>query len=230
MTERHGGTELTNTLLLAGGIGLGLALVVWVLFGTGAKLALMLGVLAAAVVLVVILWRGSQAAQDARAEPAPLPEPAEPAPVASDPEPAEATTAEPAPEAAPAETSANKSKPTADDILTGQRASEAAFNAPMAEDEPVKTDKSDSVPSGEGSKPEGLSAARDGQPDDLKRIKGVGPKLEALLNELGYFHFDQIAAWNADEVAWVDQNLKGFKGRVTRDSWVAQAAELAQDG
>ena len=37
------------------------------------------------------------------------------------------------------------------------------------------------------------------------------------------FHFDQIAAWTAAEVAWVDDNLEGFKGRVTRDEWVAQA-------
>ncbi|MEM8658866.1 MAG: NADH-quinone oxidoreductase subunit NuoE, partial [Pseudomonadota bacterium] len=47
-----------------------------------------------------------------------------------------------------------------------------------------------------GSKPKGLKAARDGGPDDLKRIKGVGPKLEKLLHSLGYFHFDQLAAWS----------------------------------
>jgi hypothetical protein len=34
------------------------------------------------------------------------------------------------------------------------------------------------------------------------------------------------AAWNADEIAWVDDNLEGFKGRVTRDNWVAQAKAL----
>jgi NADH-quinone oxidoreductase subunit E len=79
-------------------------------------------------------------------------------------------------------------------------------------------------------RPEGLSAARDGGPDDLKQIKGVGPKLEALLHRLGYFHFDQIAAWTAAEVAWVDDNLEGFKGRVTRDDWVAQARLLADGG
>ena len=58
-------------------------------------------------------------------------------------------------------------------------------------------------------------------------IKGVGPKLEALLNRLGFYHFDQIAAWRAEEVDWVDQNLEGFKGRVSRDNWVAQATALA---
>jgi NADH-quinone oxidoreductase subunit E len=66
--------------------------------------------------------------------------------------------------------------------------------------------------------------------DDLKRIKGVGPKLEKLCNRLGFYHFDQIAAWTADEVAWVDQNLEGFKGRVTRDNWVEQARLLASGG
>jgi NADH-quinone oxidoreductase subunit E len=79
-------------------------------------------------------------------------------------------------------------------------------------------------------KPRGLKAARKGGADDLKRIKGVGPKLEVLLHSLGYFHFDQIAAWGPAEVAWVDDNLEGFKGRVSRDGWVAQARELSEGG
>ncbi len=79
-----------------------------------------------------------------------------------------------------------------------------------------------------GVKPQGLDAARDGIPDDLKLIKGVGPKMEKLCNSLGYYHFDQIAAWSPSEVAWVDDNLEGFKGRVTRDSWVSQAKVLAK--
>ncbi|KGK80759.1 hypothetical protein PM03_02175 [Thalassobacter stenotrophicus] len=81
-----------------------------------------------------------------------------------------------------------------------------------------------------GTKPAGLTAARDGKADDLKLIKGVGPKLETLINSLGFYHFDQIAAWSEDEIAWVDQNLEGFKGRVTRDTWVAQAKALAAGG
>jgi NADH-quinone oxidoreductase subunit E len=80
---------------------------------------------------------------------------------------------------------------------------------------------------GSGSKPAALKAPRDSGADNLKMIKGVGPKLETLLNGLGFYHFDQVAAWTADEVAWVDQNLEGFKGRVSRDDWVAQAKALA---
>ena len=79
----------------------------------------------------------------------------------------------------------------------------------------------------EGVKPKSLSAAREGGPDDLKRIKGIGPKLEKLCHTLGFYHFDQIAAWTSAEVAWVDANLEGFKGRVTRDNWVEQAKLLA---
>lgn len=43
-------------------------------------------------------------------------------------------------------------------------------------------------------KPEGLDGARNGIPDDLKLIKGIGPKMEKMCNSLGYYHFDQIAA------------------------------------
>ncbi|MEL6913271.1 MAG: NADH:ubiquinone oxidoreductase [Pseudomonadota bacterium] len=84
--------------------------------------------------------------------------------------------------------------------------------------------------SGAGTRPKALTAAREGGADNLKEIKGVGPKLEKLCNNLGFFHFDQIAAWSPEEVAWVDQNLEGFKGRVTRDDWVAQAKVLAAGG
>lgn len=82
----------------------------------------------------------------------------------------------------------------------------------------------------EGTKPETLSAARGGVADDLKQIKGVGPKLEKLCNSMGFYHFDQIASWTDQEVAWVDANLEGFKGRVSRDRWVEQASVLAAGG
>ena len=74
--------------------------------------------------------------------------------------------------------------------------------------------------------PTTLSAPRDGQADDLKKITGVGPKLEGLLNEMGFWHFDQIAAWTPAEVAWVDARLK-FKGRIERDDWISQAKSLS---
>ena len=77
-------------------------------------------------------------------------------------------------------------------------------------------------------KPRTMKAPRKAGADDLKMIKGVGPKLEKLLNTLGFFHFDQIAKWSADELSWVDQNLEGFKGRASRYEWVSQADTLAK--
>ncbi len=74
--------------------------------------------------------------------------------------------------------------------------------------------------------PDNLTEARDGKADDLKMLKGVGPKLEQKLNELGVFHYDQIADWKPEHVAWVDARLK-FKGRIERDGWIEQAGKLA---
>jgi predicted flap endonuclease-1-like 5' DNA nuclease len=63
--------------------------------------------------------------------------------------------------------------------------------------------------------------------DDLKRIKGVGPKLEKLLNSLGVTSYSQIAAWDDDEIDRIDARLGTFAGRIRRDDWPAQAAFLA---
>ncbi|EKE45153.1 NADH:ubiquinone oxidoreductase 41 kD complex I subunit [Oceaniovalibus guishaninsula JLT2003] len=79
-----------------------------------------------------------------------------------------------------------------------------------------------------GIEPSRLDAARDGAGDDLQRIRGFGPKLAEMLNDLGFYHFDQIAGWTPAEVAWVDDRLEGFKGRVLRDDWIGQARALAQ--
>lgn len=78
-------------------------------------------------------------------------------------------------------------------------------------------------------KPRTMKAARKAGADDLKRLKGVGPKLEQTLNDLGFFHFDQVAKWTPQEIAWVDARLK-FKGRIERDGWIEQAKILADGG
>lgn len=79
-------------------------------------------------------------------------------------------------------------------------------------------------------RPEAMEAARGGQPDDLTRIRGIGPRIAEQLHGLGIWHFDQIAGWGPDEVAWMDNHLEDFRGRVTRDDWVAQAKALAASG
>lgn len=103
---------------------------------------------------------------------------------------------------------------------TGKPEAEAATKAAPAKAEaPVAAD----------GKPETLTAARAGGADDLKQLKGVGPALEKTLNELGFYHFDQVANWREAEIEWVDSRLR-FKGRIERDGWVEQAKTLAEGG
>jgi len=108
-------------------------------------------------------------------------------------------------------------KPAAEKAPSKKAPAKKAAPAKMAEAAPAATAES---------KPETLDAARASGADDLKRISGVGPKLEQTLNEMGFWHFDQIAKWTDTEVAWVDSRLK-FKGRIVRDSWIDQAKTLS---
>ena len=66
-----------------------------------------------------------------------------------------------------------------------------------------------------------------GQPDDLEQIGGVGPMLEALLNEIGVFYYWQVAEWTPEDLAWVESKLMHFRGRILRDDWVGRARTLA---
>lgn len=76
--------------------------------------------------------------------------------------------------------------------------------------------------------PELLDAPRGGVADDLKEIRGIGPALEQLLNAAGVWHFDQIAAWRARDIAFIDERMTGFHGRIGRDRWVQQARDILQ--
>ena len=69
-------------------------------------------------------------------------------------------------------------------------------------------------------------ARPDGAADDLARIKGVGPKLVALLGQLGITRFAQIAAWTEEEIASLDKDMK-LMGRIGREAWIAQARRYA---
>lgn len=72
--------------------------------------------------------------------------------------------------------------------------------------------------------PAGSAAAA--SPDDLARIKGIGPKLVALLGELGITTYVQIASWEPADIERIDAQLGRFSGRITRDQWVEQAKLL----
>ena len=90
--------------------------------------------------------------------------------------------------------------------------------------------KTEAAASGEkaevsGEKPETITIAIEDR-DDLKRIKGIGPKNEDALNELGIYTFKQIAEWTPSNVDWVE-DFMSFPGRIEREDWIGQAKLLA---
>lgn len=61
--------------------------------------------------------------------------------------------------------------------------------------------------------------------DDLKRIYGIGPVLEARLNALGLFRYEQIGRWGDDEIEAFQAQLPEFPGRIRREAWVKSARD-----
>ncbi len=111
--------------------------------------------------------------------------------------------------------------------LVASQAKVVAPTVALKTPEPIAADDDNAAASGKMVKPKGLTSARGGKPDNLQRISGVGPKNEKILHGLGFFHFDQIAAWTATEVNWVDDHLR-FGGRIKREEWIRQARLLAE--
>ncbi|MEL6645305.1 MAG: endonuclease [Pseudomonadota bacterium] len=209
--------QTQNSMLLVGAISGGIgftAFVALMLIGEFVfSAALFLATLIAAVV-AIFLFRAFHT-------PVEPPHSAAPAPVAT----AAAPVATPAPAPAPAPASEPVAEaPAPEPAPEPELAPEPAASGHDYDGDGVVEGEN------EGTRPEALDGPRGGEADDLKMIKGVGPKLEQLLHRLGFYHFDQVAGWTADEVAWVDANLEGFKGRVSRDNWVDQAKVLAAGG
>ncbi len=126
--------------------------------------------------------------------------------------------------------------------LFGGEAALATSGAPPRSDEPLRSPGAETVKAagmalatedepvmvaGTPARPQGIASAREGRPDNLQRISGIGPKNEKILHGLGFFHFDQLAAWTEEEIAWVDDHLK-FNGRIMREEWTKQAELLAE--
>lgn len=163
------------------------------------------------------------------------------APAPSRPEPAPAA---PPPPAAPVEPPRQAApSPAPVEPVREEKAEETVDEAPSAPPpapEPPSTPEPAPQPApaaaqeapaaaSDGAKPGGLAEPRGGVADDLKKISGIGPKIEGILNGLGVFHFDQIASWTPENVAWVDGHLK-FKGRIGREKWLEQSRTLSGGG
>ena len=121
------------------------------------------------------------------------------------------------------------SSPTLNVVASKPRKAEIAKSAEFSKSAAIKpapvAETSSSV-GHESGKPEAMNAPRPEGKDDLKKIKGIGPKLEDTLNGLGIYHFDQIAKWKRAEIDWVD-NYLSFKGRIDRDDWISQSKKLS---
>ena len=107
------------------------------------------------------------------------------------------------------------------------------LSAGLVDDEPHKglPTKKKKVPAKKSPKPKVLytDGATDGEPDDLKLIKGIGPKFEKELNANGVYYFRQIGAWKVADVKVVEEKIKSLaSGRIKRDDWVKQGRALAK--
>lgn len=114
------------------------------------------------------------------------------------------------------------------EILTGgakPSAKAAAAKAAPAKAKAEEAPAAEAAPSADAAAAP-LFTAPEGEKDDLKKISGVGPKLEEKLNNLGITTYAQVAAFTAEDIERVDAVLN-FKGRIEREDWVAQAKTLS---
>ena len=210
-----------NLLIIAGAVVLGL-LLVWFLFGRSSAPrvrsykpdVLDEGASPAARNQALIdAPPAAKVAPVAAPAPAPAPVPVQKAKPEPKAKPAPKTKAEPKPKAEPKAKAEPKLK--AEPKAKAEPKVKAAVKAapkPKAEPKPKAAPKATAASAG---------------PDDLSRIKGLGPKLQKLLPELGVTSFAQIAAMTDADLAELDSKLGAFAGRPAKDSWVEQAKFLA---
>jgi len=112
-------------------------------------------------------------------------------------------------------------KPVADEAQMKPLPVAAPPSTPVAE--PAVTPAPDPVYP--GTKPQAMPTPAQGGADDLKRIRGIGPKNEKILNDLGVYRFCQIGAWSAANAEWVGHYI-AFPGRIERERWIEQGKLL----
>ena len=62
--------------------------------------------------------------------------------------------------------------------------------------------------------------------DDLRAIKGVGPKIEKQLHELGIHSYKDMLDLGSDRFPDADDAIANLQTRIERDRWLEQAREL----
>jgi len=121
-----------------------------------------------------------------------------------------------------------------EEILTGSTKASTAkqvetkSDAPKENPQPEKPDEKSTAKKENAKKADSdrqLFKRPSGEPDDLKKLPGVGPVIEKKLNALGIVKFSQIANFSKDDLVKVDEALN-LKGLIERNDWLAQAAKL----
>jgi poly(3-hydroxybutyrate) depolymerase len=126
----------------------------------------------------------------------------------------------------PASTRVAQNKAAAQKTAASKTAERVAEAAPVAQESVANDDVRSSDAFGfAGNRGMPKRATANGKIDDLKQISGIGPKLEALLNEQGIFQFWQLAGLGQSEIETLEERLS-FKGRIAREGWIAQAKVL----
>jgi predicted flap endonuclease-1-like 5' DNA nuclease len=63
----------------------------------------------------------------------------------------------------------------------------------------------------------------------LRRIRGIGPAYQRVLEQAGVSRVQQIAAWTDADVRAFAEKLKVRPDRITKDDWIGQAKSLSSD-
>lgn len=115
---------------------------------------------------------------------------------------------------------------TLDEGADKARRNQALIDAPTAAAEPIPPPTPEGL-AGVGTAIQAEIPRAPAPRDDLTRLKGIGPKLAALLHGVGVTGFDDIAGWDDAAIDRIDAQLGQFSGRIRRDNWVEQARLLA---
>ena len=179
-------------------------------------------IIGAVVIIAILFWwllarNGVNKAAAPSHDVMPVPPVAVPAPPVSKAVAAKVKTAKPAAPKSAAKVAAPKP--------ATPKATVAKVAAPKASAKPAVTNaKADPA-----RKPKATKAAAKAKvavPDNLELLKGLGPKVNAVLKSLGVTSFAQVASWTAADVAEIDGKLGAFAGRISRDNWIDQAKYL----
>ena len=108
--------------------------------------------------------------------------------------------------------------------LRGKTGSDEKLAAQPESDQRLTDETANQYDSPDSWAPDGLMLSTVDSVDDLKLIKGVGPKMEERLNNLGIYTYSQVASLTENNLDWVRDRLKSTR-QLSVENWVLSAKE-----